>query len=212
MEKPATIKSICITMSEIYSPPGQEPIWPASINSSQLREAYPNTDFTPLMTAEEKAEFNLFQVLPTDPPTPDPAENRLEGPVPVFVDGQWVEEWQLVLLSEEEKRAYQRAMNPSKWVDFATALMANPSINQLLGNVFQVAPGLFGGLSVGLGKAAEDPRSFLFAWTVCRQKGLVSPVVMAIVVQTAQVCNLPEEFISSLSESDLARVAASLSS
>ncbi len=199
-------------MSEIYSPPGQEPVWPASINSIQLREAYPNTDFTPLMTAEEKAEFNLFQVLPIDPPTPDPAENRLEGPVPVFVDGQWVERWNLVPLSEEEKRAYRVAANPPEWLNFAAALQLNPQIHQFLGIVFNANRGFFGGLSVGLGKASEDPRPFLFAWTQCRQQGLVSPVVMAIVVQTAQVCNLPEEFISSLSEPDLARVAASLSS
>jgi hypothetical protein len=111
-------------------------------------------------------------------------------------------------------RTWEKKPIPSspKWVDFAAALMANPSINQLLGNVFQVAPGLYGGLSVGLGKAAEDPRSFLFAWTICRQKELFSPVAMAIVVQTAQACNLPEEFISSLSEPNLARVAASFSS
>lgn len=197
---------------EIYAPPGKEPVWPATINSVQLQQDYPNTDFTLLMTAEEKGEFNLFQVLPTNPPTSDPAENRLEGPVPVFIDGQWVEEWRLVPLSDEEKQAYRRAMNPPRWVDFAAALMANPSINQLLGNVFQAAPGLYGGLSVGLGKAAEDPRSFLFAWTICRQKELISSAVMTIVIQTAQACNLPDEFINSLNEPDLAKAIASLSS
>lgn len=213
--QPLKRKSTLTTTSssmEIYAPPGQEPVWPASINSIQLQQDYPNTDFTPLMTAEEKAEFNLFQVLPTDPPTPDPAENRLEGPVPVSLNGQWVEQWGLVPLSEEEKRAYRRAMNPPRWFEFAAALMGDITINQqLLSRVIQSAPGLYGGLTVGLGKASEDARAFLFAWTDCRQKGLVSQAVMTITIQTAQACNLPDEFINSLNEPDLAKAIASLS-
>jgi hypothetical protein len=184
---------------EIYAPPGQTAIWPASINSVQLREAYPNTDFTPFMTVQEKAEFNLFQVQPTDPPTPDPAENRLEGPVPVFLNGQWVEQWQIVPLSEEEKKTYRRAMNPPRWNNFAASLMANPGVKQFLGNMVNIDAAAYGGLIGGLVQASNDrPEIFLSTWMEIKKQGVIPEQLSAFVVFTATQNDLPEEFIQSL--------------
>lgn len=182
---------------EIYAPPGKEPVWPATINSVQLQQDYPNTDFSPLMTADEKAEFNLFQVLPTDPPTPDPAESRLEGPVPVFIDGQWVEKWGLMPLSEEEKRAHFRAMNPPNWELFGLALLSGV---QELDALLEVAPKrLYGGLLLGLQQATENKANiFLRAWSSARRAGMASAQLVSSVKQVAVGCHLPEDFVNSI--------------
>ena len=52
-----------------------------------------------------------------------------------------------------------------RWVDFSAVIMALPSVNLMLGEVLQNAPGLYGGLVVGLQNASEgDSRVFLNSW------------------------------------------------
>lgn len=186
-------------MSEIYAPPGQEPVWPASINSVQLQQDYPNTHFTPLMTAEEKAEFNLFQVQPTDPPEINPAENRLEGPIPVFVDEQWVERWLIVPLSEEEKEAYYRSVNPPKWNSFAALLMQEPRVTLFLKEVVSQDPASFGGFIGGLAQASSNgPGFFVFTWQKVSAQGLIPPELREFVIEAAEQSDLPADFLQIL--------------
>jgi hypothetical protein len=52
-----------------------------------------------------------------------------------------------------------------RWVDFSAIVMSLPAINIMLGAVLQAAPGLYGGLVVGLQNASEgDSRVFLNSW------------------------------------------------
>jgi hypothetical protein len=86
-----------------------------------------------------------------------------------------------------------------RWVDFSAIVMSLPAINVMLGAVLQAAPGLAGGMWVGLDKASEgDSRVFLNAWTTSYAMGLLSAELIATVQQLAAEYDLPETFIEAL--------------
>jgi hypothetical protein len=87
-----------------------------------------------------------------------------------------------------------------RWVDFSAAIMAMPAINVMLGAVLQAAPGLYGGLVVGLQNASEgDSRVFLNSWHAAIAMTLVSEELITTVQQIAGEYDLPQEFIDALS-------------
>jgi hypothetical protein len=86
-----------------------------------------------------------------------------------------------------------------RWVDFSAAIMAMPAINVMLGAVLQVAPGLYGGLVVGLQNASEgDSRVFLNSWHAAIAMALVSEELITTVQGVAGEYDLPQEFIDAL--------------
>jgi hypothetical protein len=86
-----------------------------------------------------------------------------------------------------------------RWVDFSAALMAMPAINVMLGAVLQAAPGLYGGLVVGLQQASEgDSRVFLNSWHAAIAMTLVSEELITTVQGVAGEYDLPQEFIDAL--------------
>ena len=86
-----------------------------------------------------------------------------------------------------------------RWVDFSSAIMALPAANLMLGAVLQAAPGLYGGLVVGLQNASEgDSRVFLNSWNAAYAMELISPALITTVQELATEYDLPETFIDSL--------------
>ena len=86
-----------------------------------------------------------------------------------------------------------------RWVDFSAVVMALPSVNLMLGEVVQNAPGLYGGLFVGLQNASEgDSRVFLNSWNAAYTMGLISPELITTVQEIAGEYDLPEAFIGAL--------------
>ena len=86
-----------------------------------------------------------------------------------------------------------------RWVDFSAVIMALPSVNLMLGEVLQNAPGLYGGLVVGLQNASEgDSRVFLNSWNAAYTMGLISPELITTVQEIAGEYDLPEAFIGAL--------------
>jgi hypothetical protein len=86
------------------------------------------------------------------------------------------------------------------WVDFSAVIMALPAINIMLGTLLQNAPGLYGGLVVGLQNASEgDTRVFLNSWNAGYAMELISPELITTVQQIAGEYDLPESFIQALS-------------
>jgi hypothetical protein len=86
-----------------------------------------------------------------------------------------------------------------KWVDFSAAIMAMPAINVMLGAVLQTAPGLYGGLVVGLQNASEgDSRVFLNSWHAAIAMTLISEELITTVQGVAGEYDLPQEFIDAL--------------
>ena len=105
-----------------------------------------------------------------------------------WVDGSWAEPVPTVI---------------PRWVDFSAAIMAMPAINVMLGAVLQAAPGLYGGLVVGLQNASEgDSRVFLNSWTAAYTMGLLSAELIGTIQGIAAEYDLPESFIEALSPAE----------
>jgi len=86
-----------------------------------------------------------------------------------------------------------------RWVDFSAAIMAMPAINVMLGAVLQTAPGLYGGLVVGLQNASEgDSRVFLNSWHAAIAMALISEELITTVQGIAGEYDLPQGFIDAL--------------
>ena len=86
-----------------------------------------------------------------------------------------------------------------RWVDFSAIVMSLPAINVMLGAVLQAAPGLYGGLVVGLQNASEgDSRVFLNSWNAAFAMGLLSAELITTVQEIAGEYDLPEAFIEAL--------------
>jgi len=131
-------------------------------------------------TAEEIADAGY--VGPYTEPAYDAATEQL-----LWVDGEYVIE------------ALPPPIPTPRWVDFSAAIMAMPAINVMLGAVLQAAPGLYGGLVVGLQNASEgDSRVFLNSWHSAIAMSLVSEELIATVQGVATEYDLPEVFIDSL--------------
>jgi hypothetical protein len=113
------------------------------------------------------------------PPAPSPTAQ--------WTDGSWTEPVPTVI---------------PRWVDFSAAIMAHPLVNLMLGAVLQNAPGLYGGLVVGLQNASEgDSRVFLNSWTASHAMGMLSADLITTVQQIAGEYDLPEAFIGALEPS-----------
>ena len=87
----------------------------------------------------------------------------------------------------------------SRWVDFSAIIMALPAANAMLGAMLQAAPGLYGGMVVGLQQASEnDSRVFLNSWNAAYALGLISAELIVTVQEIAGEYDLPEAFIEAL--------------
>jgi hypothetical protein len=171
--------------------------WPYSL--AQLRIDEPSRSFSASPSAAELAHYEVFRVQPQRQPAYDPATHKAVEVQPALVDGQWVQQWELVELTPEEAEAYYRATHPPRWVEFGNAVLADAGINTLLATALQQAPALAMALSVGLGKAADgDSRVFLSAWQTARGAGLVSAELVTGLQLTATQYDLPPEFIAGL--------------
>ena len=86
-----------------------------------------------------------------------------------------------------------------RWVDFSAVVMSLPAINVMLGAVLQAAPGLYGGLVVGLQNASEgDSRVFLNSWNASYAMDFIAPALITTVQELATEYDLPQTFIDSL--------------
>jgi len=171
--------------------------WPYSL--AQLRNDEPSRSFSVAPSDAELAHYDVFRVQLLEQPEYDPATHKVVEVQPVEVDGQWVQQWELVELTPEESEAYYRATHPPRWVEFGNAVLADAGINALLATALQQAPALALALSVGLGKAADgDSRVFVTAWSTACALGLVSDDLISATQLLAAAHDLPAEFIAAL--------------
>ena len=135
-------------------------------------------------TAEEIADAGY--VGPFTDPAYDAATEQL-----LWVDGAYVIE------------ALPPPIPTPRWVDFSAIVMSLPAINVMLGAVLQAAPGLYGGLVVGLQNASEgDSRVFLNSWNAAFAMGLLSAELIVTVQEIAAEYDLPEAFIEALAPAE----------
>jgi hypothetical protein len=169
--------------------------WPYSLQ--QLRTDEPSRSFSVAPSESELAHYDVFRVTPQPQPAHDPATHKAVEVQPVEIDGQWLQQWEIVELSEAEQQEYYRATHPPQWIAFSDALPAE--VDQLLAAAQAVSPRLALALGVGLGKAADgDSRVFLSAWQTAFGLGLVSSELVTGLQMLATQHDLPAEFISGL--------------
>jgi hypothetical protein len=169
--------------------------WPYSLG--QLRADEPTRSFSSAPSDRDLAAYDVFRVVPQERPEPDPAIERVVEAHPVEADGQWLQQWELVELTEAERQAYYRATHPPRWIEFWDALPAE--VDGLLAAARTVSPKLELGLGVGFGQAAQgDSRSFLAAWQKATTLGLVPPELAAGVQSLAVAFDLPADFVGGL--------------
>jgi hypothetical protein len=169
--------------------------WPYSLG--QLRADEPSRSFSSSPSSRELAHYDVFRVVPQPQPQPDPATHRVVEAEPVEADGQWLQQWELVELTEAEREAYYRATHPPRWIEFSDSLPVE--VDQLLAAAQAVSPRLALALGVGLGKAADgDSRVFLGAWQTCRGIGLIPPELVQGLQLLATQHDLPPEFVAGL--------------
>lgn len=88
-----------------------------------------------------------------------------------------------------------------RWVDFSSAIMALPAVNQMLGAILQSAPGLYGGLVIGLQRASEgDSVVFLNSWGAAKGMTLISNKLIESVQALGSEYDLPQEFVAALGD------------
>jgi hypothetical protein len=169
--------------------------WPYSVQ--QLRLDEPSRSISVSPRAEELAHYGVFRVVPQEQPEFDPAVERVQEVAPTEVDGQWLQQWGLVPLTEAEREAYYRANNPPRWIEFWAALPAD--VDALLAAARAASPRLELGLGVGLGKAADgDSRVFIGSWQQAKSLGLIPPELVAGVQGLSVAFDLPAEFVGGL--------------
>jgi hypothetical protein len=139
-------------------------------------------------TRTEPASFTAEQIADAGyvGPYTEPAYNAATEQL-LWVDGAYV------------IKALPPPIPTPRWVDFSAAIMAMPAINVMLGAVLQAAPGLCGGLWVGLQNASEgDSRVFLNSWHAAIAMTLISEELITTVQVIAGEYDLPQNFIDSL--------------
>lgn len=93
------------------------------------------------------------------------------------------------------------APSTPRWVDFSAAAMGDSAVNAMLGQLLQQAPGLYGGLIIGLKDASTgEPALFLRSWAAIQQAGLIDQALSDGIVAMAVAHDLPESFVEALSE------------
>ena len=149
----------------------------------RLSDGRPRTD-PASFTDEEIADAGY--VGPYAEPAYDAATEQL-----LWVDGAYVIE------------ALPPPIPTPRWVDFSAIVMSLPAINVMLGAVLQAAPGLCGGMWVGLQNASEgDSRVFLNSWNAAFAMGLLSAELITTVQEIAAEYDLPESFIDALAPAE----------
>lgn len=179
--------------SFVYAPPEKPPVFGASL--ATLKNDYPNTDFPPFMTVEQKAEFNLYQVTSTEPPSIDPATQKVVAadPPAILVDGAWQQAWQVLPLTDEEIKAN----NPPRWSEFAFSIAGDPAVNAWLDAI----PKGFYGLLIGAMTRARTGESedLIEALNQAKMAGLLPPPVAEVFRSQAIANRLPDAVVDALS-------------
>lgn len=177
----------------VYAPPGKPPIFGASLET--LKVDYPNTDFPPFITVEQKAEFNLYPVTATEPPVTDPATQRIApaDPPAVLVDGLWQQAWQLVELSQEEQETLYQSTHPPRWTDFVLGASQDPTIDAWLVALPKVQSLLLSGslATASLG----HPDTLLKSLAGLRHSGAMPLPVSEALRQHAIASDLPSDIM-----------------
>ena len=180
-------------MEIFVAPEGQPVVFPASLTT--LEEAYPGTMFTPLMTAEQKAQFGLFQVSIQEQPPHDPRTEILTQNPPEQIDGRWVIGWSVRAATPGE------IPREPQWSEWGESLLL-PDIRAVSLQINQNAPDIASSLTFGVLNAENDQGAkFLRVWKIAlATMPSIAPIVPRM-QELARAHELPEAFVNALAPS-----------
>lgn len=174
--------------------------WPYSL--AQLRLDEPSRSFSPAPSDAELAAYDVFRVQPSEVPVPDPLTERVVEVVPSLENGVWVQQWEIVALTEQEQAAAFQALNPPQWQAFGQAVWGNPAIGGVLRAGLQqdATTALTLALPEGLGQAAilGEYATFTNAVHAAVAVGLLPVELLETLQNLAVQFNLPPEFTAAL--------------
>lgn len=88
---------------------------------------------------------------------------------------------------------------PPRWSEFTLVVMADAAVNDVLGSIMRSAPGIYGGLVIGLQQVSQDDSSvFLNSWHIAYLLGLIPDDLVSNVKNLASSYDLPKSFIDGL--------------
>lgn len=175
-------------------------VWPYSVAMLRLDE--PTRGFSDNPTSEQLEIFGVFRVQPASPPEFDPATKRIMETTPQLIDNTWIQQWQIIDLTEAELDAIFRSANPPQWQAFGQAVWSNPAIGGVLRAGLQqdATTALALALPEGLGQAAilGEYATFTNAVHAAVAIGLLPAELLTTLQTLAVQFQLPAEFIALL--------------
>lgn len=116
-------------MFYILTLPDAEPVYPYTL--TDLKLSNPETSFPTDMTNFDTSDWHCYPVQDTTPPE---AEGKVAQRIaPIFVDGAWVEQWELADYTAEDKDAQWSAIRADRnsrladcdWTQLPDAALTN---------------------------------------------------------------------------------------
>jgi hypothetical protein len=157
-------------------------------------QPYPRDDDGPVIGLDSR--YLEMVVIQQPQPSYDPATEQLTATEAIDTDACTVTRgWTITPLPPSPPQP--------RWVEFGTALGADPTVNQFVASLAQSAPVLHLMVGVGMGQAAQgDSQTFLAAWAMGLSQGLISTELAEHVAAIAAEHDLPAAFIAALVPTD----------
>jgi hypothetical protein len=90
---------------------------PETYSVGRLRNDNPLVSFPREIPDATLAEYGVYRVTPSDPPTYDPLKQKLVKADPVEVNGKWTQQWEVIDYTAEEIAAQQRQRDIEETTD-----------------------------------------------------------------------------------------------
>lgn len=81
---------------------------------SEIRSAFPNVSFSTEMTNDDIAAVGVLPLRQTAQPNINPFAERTEPAMPELIDDEWVQDWDVFTLSDDEQAAAYAALVPTE--------------------------------------------------------------------------------------------------
>jgi hypothetical protein len=159
----------------------------------QVRQENPNVSFPVNPTDEDLAPFGYANVHPTPQPDYNYRTQRIEESPPEPDDNNvYRQTWSIRDATAQEIADYDTSiLPPPDWTGFAMEAMVNTEINSMLSAILAQVPGLYGGLTVGLGQAGQgNPHLFISSWGALVNTGMVTPSTMEVFQELSSKYNI----------------------
>jgi len=144
--------------------------FPFSYSIELLRRDNPLVSFPQTIPESTLDEYGVYRVRPTPPPTYNPLSQKLVKEQPSLVDGEWVQQWQVVDYTTEEIAAQQRQKDIAETTDpskltaslevLTKALVGTNTLDSLSDEELDAVSNLYRGWVVGEQVTVDDLRKY----------------------------------------------------